>query len=328
MIMENKMNMKQNTENKDAVSEVNQKSAVTVGGIQLPADYNNYSQLAKLAIQGALMLMAGKFGGGFFVKFIQDEGTAYGWLNLTIVYPDGSYKTIQLYKNYFRETDTESGNGVWGNQHSNSDKKSSKSAKGYTFVDWDGPNIEKDYDLLEAYTTPRMPIPARDLWKKILENYEDIPIVKIGQTGSVEQVLADVQAWAESNAKEKGNEFLNGDKEWYIPTAAFREIVENNGWNFSRARTEFDTLNLFVKDNSSRSYQKVKRVGDEVKRFYVIRKDLLTQASPPKLLGEIEYTTSYKTESERKIARLERQVDDYAKRHNILAEKTGDPPII
>lgn len=47
-----------------------------------------------------------------------------------------------------------------------------------------------------------------------------------------------------------------------------------------------------------------------------------------KLLGEIEYTTSYKTESEKKIERLERQADNYAKRYNSLAEKTGDPPII
>lgn len=286
----------------------------------LPMDYSTYSPLAKLAIQNALMIMAGKYGGGFFIKFIQDEGTSYGWLCFTIVYPDGNYKSIQLYKNYFGETDTESSNGVW----KPSSKDNNKGAKGYTRIDWDGPPNAENYALLEAYTTPRMPIPAKEIWKKILEHYSEIPIVKISQTANIEQLIAEIEAWAEENAKEYGQGFVNTEKECYITAEAFRDIVEQNGWNFSRARTELDLLGLFVKDNSTRGYQKSKRVGGTVKRFYVIRKDIAKAVNPPKLLEEVEYNCNYKTEEERRISRLEHERNKYVEKYNELATKTGN----
>jgi len=302
-----------------AMSDV--KSApVNAIGKTLPADYSIYSPLAKLAIQNTLMIMAGKYGGGFFVKFIQDEGTSYGWLCFTIVYPDGSYKTIQLFKNYFGETDTESSNGVW----KPSSKDTNKGAKGYARIDWDGPPNAENYAPLDAYTTPRMPIPAKEIWKKILEHYNAIPIVKISQTANIEQLITEIELWAEENAKEYGQGFVNSEKECYITAEAFRDIVEQHGWNFGRARTELDLLGLFVKDNSTRGYQKAKRVGGTVKRFYAIRKDIAKAVNPPKLLEDIEYNCNYKTEEERRIARLEHERNKYVEKYNGLATKTGN----
>lgn len=334
------VSVEQTTENKEVTTNQNViptlEEALGNGEVpQLPADYMNYSPLAKLAIQGSLMIMEGKYGGGFFVKFIQDVGTAYGWLNLIIVYPDGDYKAIQLYKTECKETDTESSNGVSVLNSETVTKGTSKKkdAKGYARVDWKGedlegyPNTEK-VNPLDAYTTPKMPIPTRELWKKILDHYKDIPIVKISQTASIEKLLEDIQVCAEEDAKAYGNGFVNGEKEWYIQASRFREIVENNGWNLSRARTEFDLLGLFVKDNVAHSYQKVKRVGNDLKRFYVIRKTVIESSTPPKMLDDVEFTRNYKTTEERKIATLEWKVKDCIKKYNILAEKTGDPPMM
>ena len=310
------------TENQNQNQDQDQDQDILVANVPVvPKDYDVYRPLTKLAIQNSLMIMAGKYGGGFFIKFIQDEGTAYGWYNFTIVYPDGSYKTLQIYKNYFKETDTESGNGVW--TASPSDKK----VKAYHHVNWDGPPDAENYTSMEMYTTPKMPIPVEAIWKKILENKERIPIVKIGQTASIEQLLAEFQVWSEENSKEYGQGFTCSDKECYITSEAFRDIVEQNGWNFSRARTELDLLGLFVKDNGTRGYQKAKRVGGTVKRFYVIRKDVLKAVTPPNLLEDVEYNYSHRTAQEKKITKLEKERDKYFDMYNDLAAKTGNDPI-
>lgn len=299
-------------------------ASADTNGVQIPADYDTYSSLAKLAIQNSLMLMAGKYGGGFFINYVQDEGTAYGWYNFTIVYPDGSHKTLQLYKNHFTVTDVDHGNGVWVP----APKSEYKKGRGYTYVDWDGPPNAENFSSMAAYETPQMLIPAKSIWRKILENSEKIPIVKISNTANIEQLLAEIQAWAEEESMEYGKGFVNTAKECYITKEAFQEIVEQNGWNFSRAKTEFDTLGLFVKDNTTKGYQKSKRIGSETKRFYVIRKDILKAADPPKLLGDVTFNWSYKTDEEKKIEQLREERDKYIRMFNELSDRAGFDDVI
>lgn len=277
-----------------------------------------YPDSTKRAIQNTLKVMEGRCGGGFYVKYIMDEGTCYGWLNLVIVYPDGSYKSIILYKNCFKEADTESGNGVY--HQSEAERKAYK--KGYPmFNPWDGPAELNNFTSMAMYETPQMPIPAITIWKRIIEHYHLIPIVKVNQTSSLEQLLDELQACAEEKSKEYGQGFMNDNDRFYIATEEFRNIVEANGWVVSQARVQMDMQGLFDKDSGTRGYQKSKRVGGEVKRFYVVKKNPTPAIVVPRTLPDVKFDRGYKTSTEKNIERLNKENKELVDKYNGLVQK-------
>lgn len=54
---------------------------------------------AERAVAGSLKLMDGKFGGGFYIRYLQDSVRKVGWLEMIIVYPDKGFKRVRLFKN-------------------------------------------------------------------------------------------------------------------------------------------------------------------------------------------------------------------------------------
>ncbi len=308
----------------DAHTNKNDALAQTVGQ-SVPKDEvkASYPDSTMRAIQNTLKLMDGQYGGGFFIKFIMDVGTCYGWLNLIIVYPDGCCKSIVMFKNCMRETDTESSNGVY--QNPNKPRKNTYKL----FNVWDGPDMLNNYDSLTEYETPTMTIPETVIWKKIVENYSKIPIVKINQTSSLEQLLEELCSCAAERAKEYGQGFMDEPDRCYISTEDFREVVEANGWNVSQARTQLDLQGLFDKDTGTRGYQKSKRIGNEVKRFYAIKKRPSSgEGVLPKSLRDTKYDPGYLTKSEKERKQLQREVRELTDKYNDLLQKhepTAEP---
>lgn len=311
--------MNKETMTVEAVDEMKELAAVE--SIDELKEYNSLAEVTKRAISNTLKLMNGKYGGGFYVKYLMDEGTCYGWLNLVVVYPDGTCKSIILYKNWFRETDTEEGNGVY-----NPPKE--KPIKGGRYVDWDGDPRADNYVSLAMYETPQMPIPARTIWAMILEYYEKIPIVKISQSSSIEQLVTDLQEWAEAQSNEHDQGFMSDESRFYVTPDDFRKIVEENGWTVSQARTELDMQGLFDKDAKTRGYQKTKRVGNATKRFYVIRKTTVGTNQIPKSLADVTYKTAFKGRLEKEIEYLKADNMDLVKKYNDLAAKIDGEMII
>lgn len=250
---------------------------------QALSEYTALTLSVKRAIRNTLKIMDGKYGGGFYIKYIMDMGTCYSWLNLIIVYPDGNYKSVILYKNYFREADIEGSNGVYTPPKNNGPKKT------YTKVYWDGNEKLERYTSLEQYEIPQMPIPARGIWQRIYENSSKIPVVKMNQTATLDQLVAELREWAKEASNGENQGFMDDANRSYVDTEEFRKIVENNGWSVSRARLELDMQGLLEKDSNTKGYQKTKRVGTTTRRFYVIRKDTDMEDIPPKSLENTKY---------------------------------------
>lgn len=125
----------------------------------------------RYSIGKAKKLMNGKFGGGFYVSYLQDTGSKTGYLQLSIEYPDGQIKRVYLAKNCFKILENESDGLV----------KLETEGKEIT------PEMNKrlhygDFRALEKYETPNMPIPSKVLWKLIIDNYEKIPVVPVYRT--------------------------------------------------------------------------------------------------------------------------------------------------
>lgn len=271
-------------------------------------DFSN----ADIAIRNTLKLMDGQNGGAFYVCYVMDEIKMYGWLRLTIVYPDNSYKAVILYKNSFRETDTEN-DGVY---------KAPPTPKGcYTSLDKD---ILDDYVSFPQYETPTMPIPARTLWRKIQENYSSIPIVKIQQAGSLGQIYFELAQRATEYAQKSGQEFMDAESEFYVPAGDFRAIIEDNGWTVNEARTTFDSVGLLKKDKATNSYQKSKHIKGRYVRFYVFKKSVPLSGNDPVPLEDTTYVGGgFQTKEEKTIKHLETAQKVLLNKYNKLAEQVG-----
>ena len=189
-------------------------------------------------IQDSLKLMSGKFGGGFYIRYIQDDVKKIGWLQLILRYEDESYKTVILYKNSFKETSTEN-DGIY-NETKPKNNKDSK-----YIISWDGfTGSNTDWYMLEKYSSPNMPIPGKILWKLIHKNYESIPIVKIHKTLSIEGMYYEMAKLAIAYSKMQDYSFMNDKDRYFIPDYAFKKLALENNYTLNDIRCSFDMLAL------------------------------------------------------------------------------------
>lgn len=325
----------ENMENKAVMAEEIQQAAAEVQMVpeeiqQAAAEVaklieeQNYPQATRLAIQNTLKVMDGEHGGGFYVQYVMDMGTCYGWLRLTIVYPDGEYKSILLFKNCFKETDLDSGNGVYVD----SGKDYGKKLKGGypKYYPWDGP-LANNYVSLTQYENPRMSIPSDAIWKKIVDHYHEIPIVKINHTGTLEQLITELRECATERSQEYGSGFMDDHEKCYISREDFERIAEDNGWAISKVKLEIEMLGLFVRDTNSKGYQKTKKINGEIKRFYVLKKTPLESPATisTKSLNDTKFTTQYKTKDEITIKHLQKSLSEMTAKYNqVVAENNLD----
>lgn len=251
-----------------------------------------------IATSGSLKLMDGKLGGAFHVRYLQDDVKKHGWLELIIVYPDNTYKTIVLYKNALRMTQMDD-NGVYYPEDKNGIIKNK-------FYDINSDHA--DWYALFAFEAPNMPIPAPAIWTLIKENYESIPVVKIHQTAPIEQVYLDLRRKAAEYAQNTPLQFMDAEDKFFIHTADFNEIAEAHGWNPQKVRVAFDTAGLLITDKAPFSYQYSKRIQGKVQRFYVLKKALTTQVVPVIKLTDTSYQHSIRSQEEKRIKELESQI--------------------
>lgn len=235
----------------------------------------NHSDEYKSAIRGAVKIMDGQYGGGFFARYMVDTGRMYSWLNLIIVYPDGLYKSITLFKNCLKETDTDNGNGVY-----TPDRKHS-----FYIDDAD----LKNYVQFPQYETPHMPIPAQALWEKLVANKENIPYAYIRVSATVDEVYKALKDAAQEEATSYQKGFLVSNDRFLVDSKLFRETVESYGRTVSEVRTEFDLRGWFFKDKGTKGFQISKVVDGERKRFYAIRSELPTTGAEPTSLEDTTY---------------------------------------
>lgn len=213
----------------------------------------------------ALKLMTGKFGGAFYVRYLQDEASKIGRLQLVIEYPNRSCIGVYLCKDHFAFSDfTDSGLYV-------SPKKDPKSK---VPMEW-GSERAINPNLLNKFQAPNMPIPGDVLWSRIVKNYEKIPVVTINHRGSLEDVyleLAKCSVEIITNAENQWGKFLNSDSRYYIPDVVFNQVAEDYEYRPNDLKCELDMAGLLVKDKGSKGYQYSKRIKGVRLRFYVLRK--------------------------------------------------------
>lgn len=214
---------------------------------------------SKFALRNSLKLLDGKYGGSFRVRYVLDDVQKHGWLELLIEYPDSTVKGIYLFKNAFRQTDTES-SGVY---HSDGKK---------TILRLDGYE-DCDFRFVKNFETPDMTIPAKDIWDLIQANYHNIPIVKINKTSSLETVYLEMAVLAATYAKGVGLSFMDTEESFSVTTKDFRTIATRHGWVMADLRNEFDKAGLFIKDKTG-GFQKSKKINGKHLHYYVLRKEL------------------------------------------------------
>lgn len=247
---------------------------------------------AKFALRNSLKLMDGRYGGAFHVRFVLDDVQKHGWLELLIAYPDDTVKSILLFKNAFRQTDTES-NGIY-----HAPKKA-----GLRFDEYQ----DCDLSFTNQYETPDMLIPSRVLWDRILEHYHEIPITKIHKTSSLETVYLDMAKLAATYAKGVGLAFMDTEECFSVATKDFKSIATRHGWEPSALAVEFDKAGLFIKDRGN-GYQKSKKINGKHLHYYVLRKDLPCPEDSVKVLEDTEYKPGEPSQFQREKKRYEEDI--------------------
>ena len=251
---------------------------------------------AKFALRNSLKLMDGKYGGSFHVRFVLDDVRKHGWLELLIVYPDDTVKSVFLYKNAFRQTDTES-SGVYRPEVK----------KAHMRFDIDGDYDGCNFSFTDNFETPDMPIPAKVLWDRIRENYHRIPITKINKTSSLEAVCLDMTTLAATYAKGVGLGFMDSENCFSVATKDFRTIATRHGWEVSDLEVEFDKAGLFIKDKTG-GYQKSKKINGKHLHYYVLRKEVHSAENSVQALEDTEYKPSEPSQLQRMKADYEKQL--------------------
>lgn len=306
-------NKKHMDENKQEVQEKKEEKQKEIGvwdlGISVPEDADVDAIAEKVpplssvgfALRNSLKLMDGKYGGGFYVRFVQDNVQKYGWLELLIAYPDDTVKSVLLYKNAFRQTNTDS-SGVY--RPTEQEKRARK-------YDDNDDYIGCDFKFAEDYEAPNMPIPSKVIWDRICVNYDQIPIVKISKTSSLETVYLEMAKLAANCAKRKELAFMDTDECFFVATEDFRTIASRNGWRQKDLKIEFDKTGLFIKDKTG-GYQKSKKVNEKHLHYYVLKKELPCDEGSVKTLEDTAYQSwgknpkeKLKEDYEKKLKRLE-----------------------
>lgn len=282
---------------------------------QLVMNKDLVSEEYKTAIKGSLKIMDGRYGGGFFARYIINTGNMYSWLNLVIVYPDGLAKNIVLYKNYFKETDVESGDGVCT---ATPEKKRSN-------LVWDiGDGDLRNFVQFPQYETPAMPIPAEALWERLCKNKRRIPYVYLHGASTTREIYEALKAAATELSMEYEKGFMVSSDRFLVEKPLFEEIVKEHGRIVCQIRTEFDMLDLFFKDKG-KGYQFTKKVNGENKRFYAIRNEYPAAESADGEIDALEDTSyewsSDESKKDRELSRTKSELANMTSKYNVLANK-------
>lgn len=212
----------------------------------------------------ALKLMDGKFGGEFLVRYLYDIPTSMGWLELIMVYPTGEINKKLLKKNMPKKV-------LW--------KDSGVEAVG-TGNDAFLPDIKHSrYNapngLFMEFSRPDFPIPFRTLWRKIVENYDKIPIVPIRAGWSVEDLYEELLDLGILNAEK--NPALRNLEYVLLKREEITEVGTDFGLDFVTIRGEFASKGWWVVDKGSGGYQKSVKINGKKERYYALKRNRMAR---------------------------------------------------
>lgn len=212
----------------------------------------------------ALKLMNGKYGGEFLVRYLYDIPTSMGWLELIMVYPTGEINKKLLKKNMPKKV-------LW--------KDSGVEAVG-TGNDAFLPDIKHSrYNapngLFMEFSRPDFPIPFRTLWRKIVENYDKIPIVPIRAGWSVEDLYEELLDLGILNAEK--NPALRNLEYVLLKREEITEVGTDFGLDFVTIRGEFASKGWWVVDKGSGGYQKSVKINGKKERYYALKRNRMAR---------------------------------------------------
>lgn len=212
----------------------------------------------------ALKLMDGKFGGEFLVRYLYDIPTSMGWLELIMRYPTGEVNRKLLKKNVPQKVLwNDCGVEVVG-------KGSDAFMPDIRHSRYNAPN-----GLFMEFSRPDFPIPFRTIWRKIVENYDKIPIVPIRAGWSVEDLYEDLLELGVLNAEK--NPALRNSEYVLLKREEITEVGTDFGLDFPTIRGEFASRGWWVIDKGSGGYQKSVKINGKRERYYALKRNGMTQ---------------------------------------------------
>ena len=144
------------------------------------------------------------------------------------------------------------------------------------------------YDIMRAYERPDMPIPMRVLWKRIVENYAEIPIMELTIKSSLQEVyealIEQGDAIIQRDVARVGSGYI------LLTKSEVEEIVTGMGYSLHEVRTEFALRGLWITDKNSGGYQKTRKINNQNRRFYALRTELQgDKVSECKTINNVAY---------------------------------------
>ncbi len=239
------------------------------------------SSMNALLLDGSCKIMEGKFGGGFYVRYRFEKNTGTGHIELLLQYPDGIVIPVLLCKNVCKIADINS-DGIGKTKPIIPDKDMKlifemEEKKGKILKEII-PNLEEavshssfsDYREFIRYERPDFPIPIKVLWKKIIENWEHLPIATWNRDAFLDDVYGTLLAFGENKAND--NPQLADKTGVYLTKSEIEDVLSDFGYDFKEIRRIFDTRNLWLKDSATAGYQFTKKIDGKNIRFYKLRK--------------------------------------------------------
>lgn len=229
-------------------------------------------------LHNSLKIMEGKSGGGFYAQYVFDNSCGKGYIRLLLQYPDGAVVPVPLCKNLCRLA-TDKNGGVetapeMYHEEMEAFFRNSTKLKRPLIT----PKIKEavmysskqDYSKFAKYERPDFTIPMGVIWKRIIELWEELPIITTNKAVDIEDIYLSLLTVG-LNKAEKDEQFA--DKQGvYLTRAEIEDVVLEFGATFNDIRRVFENRNLWMKDSNTAGYQYSKRVSGKLERFYKLRK--------------------------------------------------------
>ena len=247
-------------------------------------------------LSNSMKIMEGKYGGGFYVRYIFDSGKGCGWLQLIVEYPTGAIQTRLLCKNVCKaSTFEEDGVGEAVEQ----------TTKG-NIPSWEWSRYVGDYNIMRDLERPDMPIPMMQLWRRIQENYPEIPIKELAIKTTLETVYEKLLEIGSLQEEMCEDNYVLITKDTPI------KVAEECGYTLTEVRTEFALRGLWVCDKNSGGYQKTKKVAGKNSRYYALKRRITCEEEQEiKVAVDTTYHDLGKTvEDEKEIKELKKKLSD------------------
>ncbi len=228
-------------------------------------------------LHNSLKIMEGKSGGGFFAQYVFDNSCGKGYIRLLLQYPDGAVVPVPLCKNLCRlATDDNDGVETVPERYPKEFGRTLGGTiiKGSFVTPMVKGGVEnssyKDYSRFIKYERPDFKIPMDVIWKRIIELWEELPIITTNKAVDIEEIYMSLLTVGLDKA-ERDKQFADMHGV-YLTRAEIEDTVLEFGATFNDIRRVFENRNLWLKDSNTAGYQYTKRVSGKLERFYKLRK--------------------------------------------------------